>query len=93
MILFPLALDMYDSDKMAYRRFRSEPRKITASEGERAFQIPPPLTWNDMEMFSWPDSLRALTGPCLDFLRPSKNKRDDLEDPFADSGSTVKHPY
>ena len=42
---------------------------------------------NDMETFSWFDSLRALTTPCLDCLRPSKNERNDLEDLLADSGS------
>ncbi|KAF8488927.1 hypothetical protein F5888DRAFT_1638912 [Russula emetica] len=42
---------------------------------------------NDMETFSWFDSLRALTAPCLDCLNSSKNERNDLEDLLADSGS------
>lgn len=40
-----------------------------------------------METFSWSDSLRALTAPCLDCLHSSKNERNDLEDLLADSGS------
>ena len=40
-----------------------------------------------METFSWFDSLRALTSPCLDCLHSSKNERNDLEDLLADSGS------
>ncbi|KAI0253452.1 hypothetical protein BJV78DRAFT_1281001 [Lactifluus subvellereus] len=39
-----------------------------------------------METFSWSDSLRALTSPCLSCLR-SKSERNDLEDLLADSGS------
>jgi hypothetical protein len=42
---------------------------------------------NDMETFSWSDSLRALTAPCLDCLHSSKDERNDLEDLLADSGS------
>lgn len=43
---------------------------------------------NDMETFSWFDSLRALAAPCLDCLHsPPKNERNDLEDLLADSGS------
>ena len=42
---------------------------------------------NDMETFSWFDSLRALTAPCLDCLHSSKKERNDLEDLLADSGS------
>lgn len=41
-----------------------------------------------METFSWSDSLRALTSPCLSCLR-SKSERNDLEDLLADSGSTT----
>ncbi|KAN0116436.1 hypothetical protein V8E52_005817 [Russula decolorans] len=40
-----------------------------------------------METFSWSDSLRALTAPCLDCLHSSKDERNDLEDLLADSGS------
>jgi hypothetical protein len=40
-----------------------------------------------METFSWSDSLRALTAPCLNCIRSSKNERNDLEDLLADSGS------
>ncbi|KAH9965532.1 hypothetical protein BGW80DRAFT_1447840 [Lactifluus volemus] len=39
-----------------------------------------------MESFSWSDSFRALTSPCLSCLR-SKNERNELEDLLADSGS------
>ena len=42
---------------------------------------------NDMDSFSWSDSLRALTAPCLDCLHSSKDERNDLEDLLADSGS------
>jgi hypothetical protein len=42
-----------------------------------------------MDTFSWSDSLRALTAPCFDCLRPSKNERNDLEDLLADSGSAT----
>ena len=42
---------------------------------------------NDMETFSWFDSLRALAAPCIDCLQSPKNERNDLEDLLADSGS------
>ncbi|KAH9954774.1 hypothetical protein BC827DRAFT_926849 [Russula dissimulans] len=42
-----------------------------------------------MESFSWSDSLRALTEPCLGCLRSSQSERNDLEDLLADSGSGI----
>lgn len=42
-----------------------------------------------MESFSWSDSLRALTEPCLACLRSSKSERNDLEDLLVDSGSAT----
>src|SRR6266851_7334238 len=42
-----------------------------------------------MESFSWSDSLRALTTPCLACLRSSKSERNDLEDLLVDSGSAT----
>jgi len=42
-----------------------------------------------METFSWSDSLRALTEPCLGCLRSSQSERNDLEDLLADSGSGI----
>jgi endonuclease III len=41
-----------------------------------------------VRLFSWSDSLRALTSSCLNCLHSSKNKHNNLEDLLADSGST-----
>jgi hypothetical protein len=42
-----------------------------------------------MDTFSWSDSLRALTAPCISCLRSSKTERNDLEDLLVDSGSAT----
>ena len=44
---------------------------------------------NDMESFSWSDSLRALTASCLACLRTSKSERNNLDDLLVDSSSAT----